>query len=615
MTGSMLDSGPVRVLVIDDEPNVLAAYRELLPRLAVAASREADLLRARLFNKPAPQSEEATHFEVHTEEQAEAGVEAVRSRLASGRGFDLVFLDMRMPPGRDGAWAAAAMRALDPQLDIVIATAYSDIDPADLSARIPPAEKLFYLQKPFHAHEVRQLAVALGKKARAEAHLRRLAYFDLLTGLGNREFAREQVASALATSQSLGHKLGVLVIDLDNFKRINDTLGHSVGDEVLKAAALRLEAALREDAPASGDRRQLARLGGDEFLALLPELRDENAAAAVATRFVRALAAPLYANDHAFVVTPSIGIAVAPGDGSDLETLLRNADLAMYYAKRSGRDTFRHYDTSMNESALESLTMEHQLRGAIERGELSLHYQPQLDLRSGRVAGMEALLRWRNAELGDVPPLEFIGLAEETGQIHAIGDWVLHAACAQASRWISAGLPLERIAVNVSAVQLARPAFVERLQHALAENGLAPGALEIEITETALVANLESARAMLARIKALGVQIAIDDFGVGYSNMNQLKQLHIDRVKMDRSFVTGIDSSERDRAIAVAILAMAREMNLRVTAEGVEDEAQLDVLAAQHCDEIQGYLVSRPMGPEQAGAYLRNFTVAKRCEG
>ena len=607
----MLAADLVRVLVVDDEPGVLAAYRDVLAGPASARSGEAEQLRSLLFDKPSTRDAAATQFEVHTAEQAEAGVEAVRSQLANGLGFDVVFLDMRMPPGRDGAWAAAAMRALDPNLDLVIATAYSDTDPAELATRIPPAEKLFYLQKPFHAHEVRQLAVALGKKAHAETQLRRLAYFDVLTGLANRELSRELVSQALGRRGE--HALGVLIVDLDNFKRINDTLGHTVGDEVLKAAALRLQAALSADTGEGGSQNRLARLGGDEFLVLLPELRDASGCAAAAKRMARALAAPIRVGDHQFVITPSIGIAVSPGDGADLETLLRNADLAMYYAKRSGRDTFRYFDASMNESALLSLTMEHQLRGAIERGELSLHYQPQLDLRTGRVAGMEALLRWRNAELGDVPPLELIAVAEETGQIHAIGDWVLHAACAQASRWIAAGTPLERIAVNVSGAQLARPSFVMRVQHALAESGLAAGALEIEITETALVANLESAREMLGRLKALGVQIAIDDFGVGYSNMNQLKQLQIDRVKMDRSFVTGIDTNERDRAIAVAILAMAREMNLSVTAEGVEDEAQLDVLEAQHCDEIQGYLVARPMAAERAGAYLRGFADTRRA--
>ncbi len=604
MTDAMRQPDPVRVLVVDDEPSMLAAYREVLSGIAPVGTNEVDRLRARLFKRSAPAGEPITQFEVHSAAQAEAGVERVREQLASGRGFDLVFLDMRMPPGHDGAWAAEALRALDPNLDIVIATAYSDTDPAQLAMRIPPAEKLFYLQKPFHAHEVRQLAVALGKKARAETHLRQLAYFDPLTGLVNRVRIREQLALALAAPRTV-ETLGVLCIDLDNFKRINDTLGHSVGDEVLVATAQRLRDAVGEYG--------LARLGGDEFLVVAPRLAEPGRAEALATRVARALAEPVRVGTHQFTITPSIGIALAPRDGDDVETLLRNADLAMYFAKRSGRATFRLYDRSMNERALQQLTLENRLRGAIDRGELSLHYQPQLDLRSGRVAGMEALVRWRSPELGDVPPLEFIPLAEDTGLIHALGEWVLSTACAQASSWIAAGLPLERIAVNVSALQLARPEFAAEVERALAHSGLAASALELELTETALVANLDSARGMLARLRALGVQIAIDDFGIGYSNMNQLKQLAIDRVKMDRSFVSGIDSSDRDRAIAAAILAMAHEMDLRVTAEGVEDEGQLEVLEAQHCDEIQGYLVARPMATLEAGEYLRGFTTGKRA--
>ncbi len=604
MTHAMRQPDPIRVLVVDDESSVLAAYREVLTGSTPASPSEVDRLRARLFNKPTLLAEPTTQFEVHTATQAEAGVELARTQRASGCGFDVVFLDMRMPPGHDGAWAAEALRALDPTLDLVIATAYSDMDPAQLALRIPPAERLFYLQKPFHAHEVRQLAVALGKKARAEAHLRQLAYFDPLTGLVNRTRIREQLAVALAAPRTAG-TLGVLCIDLDNFKRINDTLGHSVGDEVLVATAQRLRDAAGECA--------LARLGGDEFLVLAPRLAEPNHAELLAIRVARALAEPVRVGAHQFAITPSIGIALAPADGDDVETLLRNADLAMYFAKRSGRATFRRYDRAMNERALQQLTLETRLRGAIDRGEISLHYQPQLDLRTGRVAGMEALVRWRSAELGDVPPLEFIPLAEDTGLIHTLGEWVLNTACTQASAWIAAGLPLERIAVNVSALQLARPEFAALVERALTHGGLAPNALELEITETALVANLESAREMLTKLRALGVQIAIDDFGIGYSNMNQLKQLAIDRVKMDRSFVSGIDSSDRDRAIATAILAMAREMDLRVTAEGVEDEGQLEVLEAQRCDEIQGYLVSRPMATLEAGEYLRGFTTGKRA--
>ena len=326
---------------------------------------------------------------------------------------------------------------------------------------------------------------------------------------------------------------------------------------------------------------------------------------------MRALSLPMTTGGHELHITPSIGIAVYPNDGDDIETLLRNADLAMYFAKSAGRSKFQYYDASMNATALKRLTVESQLRGALERGEFSLHFQPQLDLKSGRVCGMEALLRWHNGELGDVPPLEFIPIAEECGLIDAIGDWVLHAACAQAAAWKEAGLAVERMAVNVSAVQLGRPDFVERVAYALQLSGLEPGVLELELTESALIANMDRARDVLDRIKQLKVQVAIDDFGVGYSNMAHLRQLSIDRLKMDRSFIHGIDAQERDRAVSAAIIAMARGMKLRVTAEGVEDRQQLAILEAQSCDEVQGHYISRPMAAKQAEAFLRTLVGAR----
>lgn len=605
----------IRILVVDDERPIREAYRELLEARSTAKLTEAERLRARLFGGEGSKLTAAPDFEVHTAERAEAAVNAVRAKLESGQNFDVVFLDMRMPPGRDGAWAAAAIRAMDPNIDMVIATAYSDVDPEELSARIPPAEKLFYLQKPFHAHEVRQLAVALGRKARAEAHIRRLAYFDSLTGLANRDLVREHMSKAIALAKRHAHRLAVLFIDLDNFKRINDTLGHTIGDEILKATAQRLRDAVRDADAVTYMDNQIARMGGDEFLFLLPEIAEAKDAAIVARRIVRALTEPVQTGSHELFVTPSIGIAVYPDDGEDIETLLRNADLAMYFAKRAGRSTFQYYDESMNATALKRLTIESQLRGAIDRGELSLHYQPQIDLKTGRVCGMEALLRWNNAELGDVPPLEFIPVAEDSGLIDAIGDWVLHAACAQASAWLDSGLPLERMAVNVSVIQLEQPNFIDRVAHALQHSGLDPSVLELELTEGALIANMDRVREMLDRIKALNVQIAIDDFGVGYSSMNYLKELAVDRLKIDRSFISGIHTEERHRAIAAAIISMAQSMSLRVTAEGVEDYKQVKVLESQHCDEIQGFYISRPIAAEEAEAYLRTFVTARMVAG
>lgn len=599
----MREGDVIRVLVVDDERPIREAYRELLAARPAGRVTEAERLRARLFDGDHSHMSATPDFEVHTAERAETAVNAVRAKLESGQRFDVVFLDMRMPPGRDGAWAAAAIRAMDPNINMVIATAYSDVDPEELSTRIPPSEKLFYLQKPFHAHEVRQLAVALGRKARAEAHIRRLAYFDSLTGLANRDQLRDHMSRAIAQAKLNARRLAVLFIDLDNFKRINDTLGHSIGDEILKATAKRL----RDTVNGATAGCELARMGGDEFLLLMPEIAQPDDADAAASRIVRALAAPVQIGPHELFITPSIGIAVFPEDGESIETLLSHADLAMYFAKRAGRSKVQWYEASMNATALKRLTMESLLRGAIDRGEFSVHYQPQLDLRTGRVSGMEALLRWNNVELGEVPPLEFIPIAEESGLIDLIGEWVLHAACRQAQTWLSAGLPLERMAVNVSAVQIAQPDFIDRVARILEHTGLEPSVLELELTEGALIANIERARATLDRLKALRVKIAIDDFGVGYSNMNHLKQLSIDRLKMDRSFISGIDTTDRDRAIASAIISMAQSMNLRVTAEGVEDFKQLAVLESQHCDEIQGFYIARPMPAEKAEAYLRTY--------
>jgi diguanylate cyclase (GGDEF)-like protein len=604
----------IRVLVVDDERPIREAYCELLASDQTAKASEAERLRNRLFNRESGEPPSQAAFEVYTAHQAEEGVEAVRAKLDSGQRFDVVFLDMRMPPGPDGAWAASAIRALDASVDIVIVTAYSDVDPAVLSSRIPPAEKLFYLQKPFHAHELRQLALALGRKAHAETEIRRLAYFDTLTGLPNRDQLRDQLARAIGLAARHERKLAVVFIDLDNFKRINDTLGHSIGDEVLRATATRFRDAVRDSDAVGRMAGSIARMGGDEFVLLLPEIANAADAGVVADRIARSLAAPLAVRGHELYLAPSLGISVYPDDAADVETLLRNADLAMYFAKRNSRGTFQFYDAAMNATALQRLTLENELRGAMERGELSLHYQPQIDLRSGCISGMEALLRWENQALGSVPPLEFIPVAEETGLIVPIGDWVLRHACMQAKAWLAAGLPVPRMAVNVSAVQLAQPDFLERVAHALEQSGLEAGLLELELTESVLVANLERAQLVLEALKSLGVQIAIDDFGVGYANMTYLKTLAIDRLKMDRSFVNGIDANGRDRAISAAIISMAQSMDLRVTAEGVEDDGQLDVLEGQGCDDVQGYFVARPMGAAKAEVYLRSFDRVRPTE-
>jgi diguanylate cyclase (GGDEF)-like protein len=607
---------PIRVLVADDEAEVRDAYRQIL--LEADMSSETAVfhnLRERLFSKsvPDPMARNSasvdTHFAPVFCEGAEAAVAAVRGALAADDPFAVVFLDMRMPPGPDGVWAAARIRELDPAVEIVMCTAYSDVDPRDIGGMVPPEEKLSYLQKPFHPHEIRQMTISLASKWRSEHRIVKLAYFDALTGLPNREQLRNRLNSTLASAKQHQRMLAVLYLDLDNFKRVNDTLGHAVGDELLCLVAARLRASLRsddtvDDLPSSRS-NHIARLGGDEFIVILPNIRSADDAASVAARLVAELQAPMRLALHTLVVTPSVGVAMFPTDGVETDTLLRNADLAMYFAKRKGPGMFAFFDASMNDAALHRFTLEAKLRGALERGEFTLHYQPQFDVRTGGVSGMEALLRWTNDELGVVPPAEFIPVAEETGLILSIGEWVLRQACRQAKTWVDEGLPVVRMAVNVSGQQFILKDFPELVAAVIKETGIDASMLELEITESVVMKDEAWAEQALAQLKELGVMLAIDDFGTGYSSFGRLRHFAVDRLKIDRSFMTSLIDCSDDRAIAAAIIAMSRSMRISVTAEGVESFPQLLFLQEHDCHEAQGFLFSRALPAADAHKLLQ----------
>ena len=610
---------PIRVLVVDDEPEVRDAYRQILLENEVTQEmvgfRE---LRSRLFKRtPAEAARERSVARTGTIEPvfcdgAQAAVNRVKESLARNEPFAVVFLDVRMPPGPDGVWAATQIREVDPAVEIVICTAYSDADPCEIGGLVPPEDKLSYLQKPFHPHEIRQMTIALSSKWRAERRIVRLAYFDTLTGLPNREQSHSRLVGALQAAKDNKRTLAVLYLDLDNFKRVNDTLGHAVGDQLLCVVAERLRSSLRyggDSAPAgtadSARPGDIARLGGDEFLVLLPNLRAASDAGAVADRLIMALREPVQLALNALVVTPSVGIALFPQDGDDAETLLRNADLAMYFAKRRTPGTFAFFDASMNANALHRFTVEEQLRGAMGRNEFTLQYQPQFDVRTGAVSGMEALLRWTNAELGSISPVEFIPVAEETGLIHAIGKWVLLSACQQARKWRDEGLPFKRIAVNVSGRQFALAEYPAEVAAILEETGLEPSALELEITESVVMADEVWAQKAINELKQLGISLAIDDFGTGYSSFGRLRHFSVDRLKIDRSFVSSVTECSDDRAIAAAIIAMSRSLRINVTAEGVENFPQLAFLQEQDCQDAQGFLLSHPLLGDAASDLLR----------
>lgn len=424
------------------------------------------------------------------------------------------------------------------------------------------------------------------------ARIEFLAHHDPLTGLPNRVLFRDRFELARAWTERSNHKVALLYLDLDHFKQINDTLGHPLGDVLLQQVAKRLSGTLR-------DTDTISRQGGDEFLIALTDVQDVEGVGRIASKITEALARPFEIEGHQLAVTLSIGIALCPDDGADFDTLLQRADTAMYRAKESGRNTYCFYTSEMNAQALENLKMRSALHWALDQQEFVLHYQPQVDLVSGAVIGVEALLRWQRADGELVPPGRFIPAAEESGQIVPIGEWVLREACAQAVRWQQAGLPELTMAVNLSAVQFRRGDLLASVTQALEESGLDPARLELELTESLLMEDIEATLQTVQRFKALGVSLAIDDFGTGYSSLAYLRRFSVDKLKIDQSFVRDIVSDPEDAAIVRAIISMARSLKLRVVAEGVESAEVARVLNLYHCQEAQGYHFGRPM-PAQA---------------
>ncbi|MCE5315092.1 MAG: EAL domain-containing protein [Armatimonadota bacterium] len=421
-----------------------------------------------------------------------------------------------------------------------------------------------------------------------EQQLNYLAHHDPLTGLPNRLLFSDRLTQALAQARREKTMLAVMFVDLDRFKVINDTLGHSMGDILLKQVADRLAGCLR-------DSDTLARMGGDEFMIILRDVDSVDDADVVARRIQEALSEPVELGGQDYFATASMGISIFPADGSDVETLVKNADTAMYRAKAQGRNNFQLYTQVLDAAALERITVETNLRRALERDEFRVYYQPLVDIRTGSIKGVEALLRWQSADFGLVQPSDFIPLAEETGLIVPISEWVLHEACAQNKAWQDAGLARLDVAVNISPSQLQHHDLVAAVKHALDESGLDPSYLDLELTESTLMAEPDLAEQMLSKLKSMGIRISIDDFGTGYSSLSYLKRFTVDTVKIDRSFIREITTNPDDAAIARAVIAIARALKLRVVAEGVETLEQLEFLRTLQCDEMQGYFVSPPI--------------------
>ncbi|MFZ0290846.1 MAG: EAL domain-containing protein, partial [Candidatus Sulfotelmatobacter sp.] len=432
----------------------------------------------------------------------------------------------------------------------------------------------------------------------AEERVQFLAYYDALTGLPNRTLLQDRLAKALAGARRRKDKVAILFLDLDRFKDINDSLGHSVGDLLLQEVAERLKTWAREQ-------DTVARVGGDEFLIVLTGLKDVADAAVATERIVNLMTAGFVVQGHPVNVSCSIGVSIFPEHSADCETLIKNADAAMYSAKENGRNRFQFFTEDMNAQGVERLTLENSLRLALDKKELFLVYQPQMDIATGRITGLEALLRWQHPDLGLVPPDKFIRIAENSGLIVPIGEWVVRTACRQARKWQDEGLPPVSVAVNVSAVQFRQEGFCELIRRVLHETGLAPQYLELELTESLLLANADLMLSVVQELKAMGVTLAIDDFGTGYSSFSYLRQFRVSKLKIDRVFIRDVAVNPDDAAITSAIISMAKSLRLKVIAEGVEDESQMSFLRAHQCDEIQGYYFSKPLAVDKVADKLR----------
>ena len=539
---------------------------------------------------------------------------------------DLVFLDVEMP-GMTGLEVCERIRKM-PQgesIPIMIVTGSDDRRSIDQGFEAGATQ---YKTKPVNwsllGRDVQYMlraSNAFNALKRQEDRLRYLAYYDPLTSLPNRRSFNEQLNRILKRSQRHKTNAALLFIDLDHFKRINDSIGHARGDRLLVEIAKRLTMELREDdainyfttnsADDEGEPEgatEIARLGGDEFTVVLSDVANIHDIEIVAKRILNALSEPIALQSHNPVVTPSVGIAVFPQDGTDPDTLVRNADTAMYVAKAEGRACYRFYNEQMNARAVEQLKMEEELRHGMRNNELELRYQPQVDSKSGAVVSMEALVRWKHPERGMVSPAEFIPVAERTGQIIELGEWVMQEAARHCLYWDSLGLNGFRIGINISPLQFNQSGLSQWITEFLKDSGLPPERLELELTESAIMTDAETNIAKLRELKSIGVDLAVDDFGTGYSSLSYLKRFPIDTLKIDQSFVADLDSAD-GAAIVDAILALAKTLNLRVIAEGIEEAHQLAYLVRKDCGLLQGYYFARPIYPEDVPDMLRqNFS-------
>lgn len=597
-----------RILVVDDTPAIHQDFRKILSPSA-GSDDSLDDTESLLFGTP---QVNRLQFQIDSAYQGEEALELVKRAQAEGQPYALVFADMRMPPGWDGLQTIEALWEADPRLQIALCTAFSDYSWETMSERIEFDDQLLILKKPFDTLEIRQMASAMTWKwqlaqdaARKMRSLERtieervqellkvshLLQYDVLTELPNSMLLGDRLTQAMAQCRRHDRQLAVMFIGLDRFKRINNALGHPVGDEMLKRVARALATVVRES-------DSVFRYGSDEFVVVLGDVIDPQQTKGVADKLLAAISSPQPIDGHDLSVTASLGISVYPNDGFDAVALIKKAETAMRNVKETGPNDYRFFTEDMNRRARQQQTIESGLRLGLLRKEFVLHYQPKLDLKSGKVVGVEALVRWDRPDHGLVYPSDFIPVAEDSGLIVPLSQWVLQEACQQACRWQAQGMRPLYLSVNVSAIDFRQRGFVEGIARTLKETGLDPTQLELEITESVLMQNVDTTVAVLKAIKQLGIRLAIDDFGTGYSSLSYLQKFPVDVLKIDQSFVGDLSIDSNDAKLVSTIISLGKSLNLHIIAEGVETLEQLEFLKKHQCEEVQGYYFSKAVEPQ-----------------
>jgi diguanylate cyclase len=613
--------GNRRVLVIDDDP---AVNEEIQRILGPEHGAEKALLDAeRAPHGPSGTSSPRQCFEVDTAVQGKDGVQLVQRALEAGHPYALAFVEMHRSSGSEDLETIQRLWAVDPHLQVVMSSAHADYDWDQVIARLDHPDKLLVVKQPFDPIEVRQCASSLTRKWQNEQTLRRhvesleqviedrtrgleaanrqlrhLATHDSLTGLPNRILLEDRLSQAIAHATRDGHTFAVAIFDLDRFKDINDSFGHGVGDELLKEVARRLQGIAR-----SID--TVVRLGGDEFVMIIDHLAQPADAQVVAQRAITALQKPLSIGTKTLQSSASVGIALYPQDGSSVESLMAHADAAMYFVKQNGRNNVQYFEPGMDADTQDRGRMESDLQQALKRKQFELHYQPKVDAQTGLISGAEALIRWRHPVRGLVQPGTFLPLAENCGLIESIGNWVIHEACQQASAWQRQGLPPTRVSVNLSAFQFRDGKLLGTIRRALHDARLDPGYLEVEVSESTLMSDPEESVNILKQLSEMGVLVSVDDFGTGYSSMSYLQRFPIDKLKIDRTFISEVTSSSDDASIVSAIVSLGHTLKLKVIAEGVETPEQLEFLQMLGCDQYQGFHYSAAMPANELADLIR----------